>query len=410
MGWFSWLFRKKRSGNYEEILDSLAISISNRQGRLTELALRERRAALWATIYTLACWAIYTFVWYLNLMPRYFSERTRSNIELERLAHLAPVIIGPIAALFLRRIIQYWYRRKGAAEEATLKKLLAKQRTIIEEIKRETNYYSTKNLLERYDQKPASIPQTPKNPRSSINPQTQLRQRPRQSGHPDLPTISTPDGNATQQPPATPNPGSGPQTLRAPLSDMMSPQFPATPPAQPQRQWFDKVADALLGVDEANSSGLDPAKSRYALICGRCSAHNGLVLESLWEDTQYVCPKCGFFNPSPRSLRNRSSPSPSPDGRSSLRRLSDISSLDERTGRLPKPDFLGVAGGSTVDESSPSRSRASDERGSLTPEHAPRSVLGMDVTPDTGASMDTHPEPQSAPTQEGDVSVMSVDE
>lgn len=52
--------------------------------------------------------------------------------------------------------------------EATLKKLLAEQRTIIEEIKQKTNYYSTRNLLERYDNKPSSVPQTPQNPSVSM--------------------------------------------------------------------------------------------------------------------------------------------------------------------------------------------------------------------------------------------------
>ena len=45
--------------------------------------------------------------------------------------------------------------------EATLKKLLAEQRTTIEDIKKKTNYYSTRNLIERYDGAQPSAPQTP---------------------------------------------------------------------------------------------------------------------------------------------------------------------------------------------------------------------------------------------------------
>lgn len=70
-------------------------------------------------------------------------------------------------------------------------------------------------------------------------------------------------------------------------------------PIQPLRkQWYDKLADALLGDDDSST----PPTSRYALICQKCFSHNGLVKESLWQDTQYVCPKCGHFNPSQRSL------------------------------------------------------------------------------------------------------------
>ena len=55
-------------------------------------------------------------------------------------------------------------------------------------------------------------------------------------------------------------------------------------PNQPGRkQWYDRLADAILG-DE------DPApaspSSRYALICEKCFTHNGLVKESAWEDAR----------------------------------------------------------------------------------------------------------------------------
>lgn len=77
--------------------------------------------------------------------------------------------------LFIRRIVQLWYNRIGNAEgdfhplpclldagfnatiEKTLKELLRQQRTKIEEIKKKTNYYSTRNLLERYDESPSDV-------------------------------------------------------------------------------------------------------------------------------------------------------------------------------------------------------------------------------------------------------------
>ena len=53
-------------------------------------------------------------------------------------------------------------------------------------------------------------------------------------------------------------------------------------PIQPLRkQWYDKLADALLGDDESPANA---AASRYALICEKCFNHNGLVKESMWED------------------------------------------------------------------------------------------------------------------------------
>lgn len=100
-------------------------------------------------------------------------------------------------------------------------------------------------------------------------------------------------------------------------------------PSQPGRkQWYDRLADAILGDED-----LAPASpgSRYALICEKCFTHNGLVKESIWEDAresffwfasrssllhdwlEYLCPKCGHFNQSARSKRQRLVSSPSPD-------------------------------------------------------------------------------------------------
>lgn len=55
------------------------------------------------------------------------------------------------------------------------------------------------------------------------------------------------------------------------------------PLAPPRKQWYDKLADALLGDDEHE---IGSPSSRYALICERCFTHNGLVKESMWEDAR----------------------------------------------------------------------------------------------------------------------------
>lgn len=60
------------------------------------------------------------------------------------------------------------------------------------------------------------------------------------------------------------------------------PQQPMHPPQQPsmimsaprpitkERQWYDKLVDALVGEEGP--------ETKYALICQHCFAHNGLVL------------------------------------------------------------------------------------------------------------------------------------
>lgn len=91
--------------------------------------------------------------------------------------------------LFTRRIVQLWYNRKGNAEgqyamatpkprvyvvfvhvfsflsEKSLATLKLARRNKVEEIKKKTNYYQTRDLLERYEDGPSkgSSPAWPKN-------------------------------------------------------------------------------------------------------------------------------------------------------------------------------------------------------------------------------------------------------
>lgn len=199
--------------------------------------------------------------------------------------------------------MQIWYSWKGNREgssvlivhlslpvihslrvENTLKEVLRKQRDTVEEFKKKTNYYNTRNLIEKYDE---SSPLSPG--------ATPLRRR-------DLPPPSVPQTPLVPQPPQALHQ----QHLRTPNGQVRGPvlqlsrvcyRLPiacyadslarlATPqPIQAARKhWYDKLADAILGDDDEQSATV--AASRYALICQKCFAHNGLVKENVWENTR----------------------------------------------------------------------------------------------------------------------------
>lgn len=168
--------------------------------------------------------------------------------------------------------------------ENTLKDVLKKQRDTVEEIKKKTNYYNTRNLIEKYDESlslsPDATPLRKRNVPLPSAPQTPLAPQP-----PPLPP--------QQQHLQTPNRQvRGPmlQLSRAcdcsPVTGCADTSRLATPqPIQAARKhWYDKLADAILGDDDDQSASV--AASRYALICQKCFAHNGLVKESVWEDTR----------------------------------------------------------------------------------------------------------------------------
>lgn len=159
--------------------------------------------------------------------------------------------------------------------EKTLVTLRKQQREKIEEIKKKTNYYTTRNLLDRYDES-ASSPGTPQ--RRQVVPQTPVQAPRRQSNQ----------KQGQLKPLSTPPPTSQTSFARtfANLGLLQSVDkflaMPVTPQPPPRKQWYDKLADAILGDDDATGS----PSSRYALICQRCFAHNGLVKESVWQDTR----------------------------------------------------------------------------------------------------------------------------
>ncbi|KAH9052192.1 hypothetical protein EDB87DRAFT_1660060 [Lactarius vividus] len=296
MGLLSW-FKKKEPEDFGQILAALALDIQKRETRLGEIRLRERRATLLVTLYTIAGWGAYLGLWYAQLLPQ--ASKYRINSPTDKAIKAFPAIVGPIIILFTRRIVQLWYNRKGNAEEKSLAALKLARRNKVEEIKKKTNYYETRDLLERYEDGPSNRlpPAWPKNgPVARVQPQ----QPP-----------STPQRPAPAVPPNTP------ANLRTPISPGLQSQLVSQSPQQPlpppRKQWYDKLADVLLGDDEQPVS---VAASRYALICQKCFAHNGLVKEDMWEDAQYVCPKCGHFNPSTRSQRKGPQPQSQPQPQS----------------------------------------------------------------------------------------------
>ncbi|EPT02175.1 hypothetical protein FOMPIDRAFT_1160688 [Fomitopsis schrenkii] len=297
MGLFSRWFAKSKPEDYEQVLALLANDIAKRQQSLSEIRLRERRSTLLFSVYALALWGLWVSLWYADYLPNVstllpgVAGHARGS-RWERTAKSVPVFVGPIVILFMRRIVQIWYAKAGDAEEKALIALRKQQREKVEEIKNKTNYYSTRNLIERYDDGPR--PSTPATPQRPV--------APRQPPQPQTPAHPV----QHHIPPQTP----APAHMSPSLQQQLSPS-PLRPMPPPRKQWFDKLADAILGDDGDGTVGA--AASRYALICQKCFAHNGLVKESMWEDAQYVCPKCGHFNPSARSVREARSQSGSPD-------------------------------------------------------------------------------------------------
>lgn len=55
--------------DFESLLQQLSTAIQDKQQRLSEIKLRERRASLLFTVYALGLWLVYTALWYWGALP-----------------------------------------------------------------------------------------------------------------------------------------------------------------------------------------------------------------------------------------------------------------------------------------------------------------------------------------------------
>ncbi|CAI2168368.1 18929_t:CDS:2 [Funneliformis geosporum] len=297
-------FRSQNEDNFEKILSEIDDKISRAEVRLREIRIRERSALIIWIVYSMLAYVAYVAgYWYFVYM----------SIEEEGwdFMKIAPVFTGPFLIVIGYRFLALWYKRKETNEISQLEHLRAKQRQKVEELKNKHNYYSTKDLVERYD-----FPKGPKGP-PQVNQQNQPIQngtaRPRQPINPNnpnlrqrnVPNLQAPGVNSIngdQRNNNASNVGSGgahggnasPQTKYDPNSpNSISPI---------QKRWFDKLVDVIVGDDE----------QKYALICQNCFTWNGLAYPADFEDVQYYCKKCNHFNSSRRSQLSGTSLSVSP--------------------------------------------------------------------------------------------------
>ncbi|GAA5962029.1 hypothetical protein JCM8115_002888 [Rhodotorula mucilaginosa] len=295
------LFSRPTEPDYDSYLGKLQTQIAARQARLQQIRLRERRANALFITYGLGLWILYTLLWWFGMHAgsSYASWETKA-------LRMAPVVLSPVAIICTRRVSRFYFRTRQEKEEKTLKHLVKQKQDKVEEIKKKTGYYSTRDLLEKYDEAlrkgaPGSAPSTPvkgaATPAGTKNagatPGTPIRTT---AGAPATPM--TPQAQARN----APNPATAPSTPIHPNlaagGGASAPgalaAFPTMPPPTPHtRSIMDKVADALLGVSPEETNPYN----KYALICAKCFSHNGLCPKDEFDFVQYRCPRCGFFNP-----------------------------------------------------------------------------------------------------------------
>ncbi|KAJ6995405.1 hypothetical protein NC653_018004 [Populus alba x Populus x berolinensis] len=295
-----------------------------------------------------------------------------------RAFRVLPMFLLPALSSLAYSAFVSFTRMFDRRDQNTLERLRAERQAKIDELKEKTNYYTTQQLIQRYDPDPAakaaaatvlasklgadsgmkvylgdeSKPTTPTGKINDVEPVQGSGLRNRKQVH----TRSSSAGSTLAQHSGEEMPRS--EQSKGPLTSEHS-QLVEHGNLQGYTAydggWVARIAALLVGEDPTQS---------YALICGNCHMHNGLARKEDFPYITYYCPHCRSLN-QPKQLEERVSVSSSPD----------LSTLRKGTGGSAEP--IINAGDSPSDDSilaSNSRDGAGSEIVEVTETIASREV------------------------------------
>lgn len=294
-----WLWKSR---DLEQELIDLSEQIKKADASVVRVQQRKRRLQGLLLIYSSIIWTLYVAT---SLATHRFSQRKTKLFTL----------LGPVAIAALYKLVSAIMVWRTSVAKSKFKTLQAKHEKLVSEYKAKTNYDHIKNVIElsktpreEKQAKTKKAPRTPKTPKSvPVQGPTQPNQ-PIQGpppGQPQIPqavqqyvqpkrelqasqlkTPTTPETPRAQIQQQTPEAIGARQVPPSPLPPRLA-QFAQPPP----RTWMDRLFDLVLGENETSPN------SRYALICEKCRAVNGLApYGENPESVPYRCAYCGHQN------------------------------------------------------------------------------------------------------------------
>eukprot|EP00164_Ancoracysta_twista_P009443 GFYU01013972.1.p1 GENE.GFYU01013972.1~~GFYU01013972.1.p1 ORF type:complete len:388 (+),score=95.13 GFYU01013972.1:157-1320(+) len=298
-GLFSY-FRKPTefSAQYEQIFESYEKEMKEIRDTITETQSTKRRVIGSVIFYTVALYIIV-------LAYTYYQLKFKTYITLSpqhQWALYVAVVLTPFIIYFIRWILISLFDRRVDLLETKLKERRDLQTQTIKEFKEKTNFERHRQLMERFENSGGSPSKTAPAATSPKKNGGSPSKSPRRGGgggrmnqnvqHP--PHVG---GRVQSASNASQGVGHGGRTPYNSTADIAGrPQFTSQGDAAghaTRQSFLDRVLDALSG---------DGKNQRYALICGRCSSHNGLAMEEDFYTIQYRCPHCNYHNPPRRPL------------------------------------------------------------------------------------------------------------
>ncbi|XP_076907083.1 uncharacterized protein At2g24330-like [Bidens hawaiensis] len=240
-----------------------------------------------------------------------------------RALRVLPIFVLPALAWILYSGIHSLTGICERMDQRSLERLREERQAKIDELKDRTNYYNTQQLIQRYDPDPAAKAAAASVLASKLGADSGLHFLVDESSHlnqhdmgksSDYEYMQSGGLRRRNQTEAR-SPGSmqdgGFQYDGTEVSDIAMPaefvvdhQSPVAMSPQ-DSGWMARLAALLVGEDPTQS---------YALICGNCHMHNGLVRKEDFLVYTYYCPHCHALN-KPRNMDETSTCTSSPNMR-----------------------------------------------------------------------------------------------
>ncbi|PNY02777.1 hypothetical protein L195_g026097, partial [Trifolium pratense] len=257
-----------------------------------------------------------------------------------RAIRVLPMFLFPALSAAIYSAFISFIRMCDNRDQNILEKLRAERQAKIDELKEKTNYYTTQQLIQRYDPDPAAKAAAATVLASKLGSDSGLKLYMGDESH--LSGASTGKSNDVELVQSSglrnrkqvQNRSTSPRTTAQNFADQQlvgSGGFDQTQTSeydqpivvehQPQNStpqdggWIARIAALLVGEDPTQS---------YALICGSCHMHNGLARKEDFPFITYYCPHCRALN-KPKQLDGSISPK------------AGSVQMDERILALPSP-------------------------------------------------------------------------
>ncbi|XP_011006697.1 PREDICTED: uncharacterized protein At2g24330-like [Populus euphratica] len=270
-----------------------------------------------------------------------------------RAFRVLPMFLLPALSSLAYSAFVSFTRMFDRRDQNTLERLRAERQAKIDELKEKTNYYTTQQLIQRYDPDPAAKAAAATVLASKLGADSGMKVYLGEESKPTTPTGKSNDVEPVQ--------GSGLRnrkqvhTRSSSAGSMLVQHSGEEMPLSVQSEGPLTSEHSQLVVEHGNLQGYtaydggwvariaallvgeDPTQS-YALICGNCHMHNGLARKEDFPYITYYCPHCRSLN-QPKRLEEHVSGSSSPD----------LSTLMKGTGCSTEP--IGNASDSPSDDS-----------------------------------------------------------